>query len=78
MATNKGLTKPTDKIVYKDFRENKKIRLSGTRKLIEMFLDLRIDTIISLNTSLKEDFLRESSCLSENEKDKLLRIKKNN
>ena len=78
IATNKGLTKPKDVIVYKDWRGNKKIRLCATRKKIEMFLNLRIDIILFLNTKFKKYFLHESSCISENEKDKILRIKKNN
>ena len=78
MATNKGLTNPKDNITYTEYRGNEKIRMYGTREEIELFLDFRIDIIIRLNTKFRKDFLREDRRLSQNEKDKMLRIKKNN
>ena len=78
IATKKNLTMPKDKIVYRDFTKNKIIWIYRTREQIELFLDLRIDIIIDLNAKIKKDLLREDSCLSEFEKDKMLRIKKNN
>ena len=50
----------------------------GTIEQIELFLSLRIDIIINLYTNFRKDFLREDRRLSQNEKDKMLRIKKNN
>ena len=49
IATKQNLTKPKDKIVYRDFTKNKIIRMHGTREQIELLLNLRIDIIIDLN-----------------------------
>ena len=52
--------------------------MHGTRKEIEMILKLRIEYIIVLNENIKKEFSYESSYLSEDDKNKMLRRKKLN
>ena len=78
IAKERGLDNPKDRLIYRDSTGQKTRIMSCTIEEIEKLLKLDIKMVIRCNKSIKEDFFRECKYLSQDEKDSILLIKKNN